>query len=43
MYQRKVGVDMLKAVKSTLADISSISPSSEQRALRSPLFALTKG
>ena len=31
-YQRKVDVDMLNAVKSVLADISSISPSSEQRA-----------
>ena len=30
MYQRKVDVDMLNAVKSMLADISSISPSSEQ-------------
>ena len=32
MYQRKVDVDMLKAVKSVLADVSSVSPSSEQRA-----------
>ena len=31
MYQRKVDVDMLNAVKSVLADVSSISPSSEQR------------
>ena len=31
MYQRKVDVDMLNAIKSVLADISSISPSSEQR------------
>ena len=31
MYQRKVDVDMLKAVKSVLADVSSVSPSSEQR------------
>ena len=30
MYQRKVDVDMLNAVKSLLADVSSISPSSEQ-------------
>ena len=30
MYQRKVDVDMLNAVKSVLADISSVSPSSEQ-------------
>ena len=29
MYQRKVDVDMLNAVKSVLADVSSISPSSE--------------
>ena len=35
MYQRKVDVDMLNAVKSVLADILSISPLSEQ--------ALTKG
>ena len=39
MY-RKVDVDMLNAVKSVLADISSISPSSEQP---SYLFALMKG
>ena len=32
MYQRKVDVDMLNAVKSVLADVSSVSPSSEQRA-----------
>ena len=30
MYQRKVDVNMLNAVKSVLADVSSISPSSEQ-------------
>ena len=30
MYQRKVDVDMLNAVKSVLADVSSVSPSSEQ-------------
>ena len=29
MYQRKVDVDMLNAVKSMLADVSSVSPSSE--------------
>ena len=29
-YQRKVDVDMLNAVKSVLADVSSVSPSSEQ-------------
>ena len=28
MYQRKVDVDMLNAVKSVLADVSSVSPSS---------------
>ena len=28
MYQRKVDVDMLKAVKSVLADVLSVSPSS---------------
>ena len=31
MYQREVHVDMLNAVKSLLADLSNISPSSEQR------------
>ena len=31
MYQHKVDVDMLNAVKSMLADVSSVSPSSEQR------------
>ena len=30
MYQRKVDADMLNAVKSMLADVSSVSPSSEQ-------------
>ena len=34
MYQRKVDVDMLNAVKSVLADVSSVSPSSEQRVFR---------
>ena len=29
--QRKVDVDMLNAIKSVLADVSRISPSSEQR------------
>ena len=29
MYQRKVDVDMLNAIKSVLADISSVSPLSE--------------
>ena len=29
MYQRKVDVDMLNAVKSVLADVLSVSPSSE--------------
>ena len=29
MYERKVNVDMLNAVKSVLADVSSVSPSSE--------------
>ena len=32
MYQRKVDVDMLNAVKSVLADVSSVSPSSEMSA-----------
>ena len=31
MYQRKVDVNMLNAVKSVLADVSSIRPSLEQR------------
>ena len=31
MYQRKVDVDMMNTVKSVLADVSSASPSSEQR------------
>ena len=31
MYQCKVDVDMLNTVKSVLADVSSVSPSSEQR------------
>ena len=31
-HQRKVDVDMLNAVKGVLADVSSVSPSSEQRA-----------
>ena len=30
MYQREVDVDMLNTVKSALADVSSVSPSSEQ-------------
>ena len=30
-YQRRVDVDMLNTVKSVLADVSSVSPSSEQR------------
>ena len=33
MYQREVDVDMLNVVKSVLADVSSVSPSSEQRTL----------
>ena len=31
MYQRKVDVDILNAIKSVLADVSSVSASSEQR------------
>ena len=31
MNQRRVDVDMLNAVKGVLADVSSVSPSSEQR------------
>ena len=33
MCQRKVDVDVLNAVKSVLADVSSVSSSSEQRSL----------
>ena len=33
MYQRKIDVDMLDAVKSVLANVSSVSPSSEQSKL----------
>ena len=33
MYQRKVDVDMLTAVKSVLADVSSFNPLSERRGL----------
>ena len=40
LYQRKVDVDMLNAVKSVLADVLSVSPSSEQSLC---VFALTKG
>ena len=32
MYQRKVGVDMLNTIKIVLADVSSVSDSSEQNA-----------
>ena len=39
MYQRKVDVDMLDAVKSVLSDVSSVSPSSKQKSF----FVLTKG
>ena len=31
LYQRKVDVDMLNTIKSVLADVSSVSPLSEQR------------
>ena len=40
MFQRKVDVDMLNAVKSMIADVSSVSPSSEQRAYNNFYFAL---
>ena len=42
MYQRKVDVDMLNAVKSVLADVSSVSPSSEQRELMSQVWIQLK-
>ena len=34
MYQRKVDLDMLSAVKIKFADVSSVSPSLEQRFLQ---------
>ena len=34
MYQGKDDVDMLNGLKSVLADVSSVSPSSEQRGLK---------
>ena len=34
MYQRKVDVDMLNTVKSVLADVSSVSPSSDRQTTR---------
>ena len=40
MYQRKVDVDMLNAVKSVLADVSSVSPSSEQISYFTPKYTL---
>ena len=43
VYQRKVDVDMLNAVTSVLADVSSVSPLSEQRANSCNIFALSKG
>ena len=41
MYQRKVDVDMLNAIKSVLADVSSVSPSSEQRIINLTLIHST--
>ena len=38
MYQRKVDVDMLNTVKIVLADLSSVSPLSEQRLHQIRLF-----
>ena len=43
MYQRKVDADMLNAVNSVLADISSISPSSEQRLNKKTLAKVKDG
>ena len=34
MYNRKVDVDMLNAVKSVLANVSCVGPSSEQRVVK---------
>ena len=42
MYQREVHVDMLNAIKSLLADVSSVSPSSEQRRFASLSAVLYK-
>ena len=41
MYQREVDVDILNAVGSVLADVSSASPSSEQGALTNIFTILT--
>ena len=41
MYQRKVDVDMLNAVKSVLADVSSVNPSSKQKGSISLVFRST--
>ena len=47
MYQCKVDVDMLNAVKSVLSDVLSVSPSSEQRAISITLpyicYVMTRG
>ena len=40
MYQRKVDVDMLNTVKSVLADVSSVSPSSEQSSVKDSVICL---
>ena len=40
MYQRKVDVDMLNAVKSMLADVSSVRPSSEQSSMFLPRLTI---
>ena len=42
MCQCKVNVDMLNAVKSVLADVLSVSPSSEQRAVCSKIDCLPR-
>ena len=45
MYQHKVDLDMLNAIKSVLADISSVSPLSERRGdygLGESLYKLTQ-
>ena len=43
MYQCKVDVDMLNAIKSVLADVSSISPWSEQRDMIYGIHSNLKG
>ena len=41
MYQRKIDVGILNAVKSVLADVSSVNPSSEQRVMNDVIGCLS--